>query len=144
MTEELKRMLLERRLPNCLENVNIFIKEALDQFGRLSLSQEDIFNLKLSLEEALTNAMRHGNRLDPGLFVDVSVELEDDRLVMKVKDEGAGFDFSKVPDPTHQDNKEKPNGRGVFLIKQLMSEVTFFDGGSGIKMIKFLDKKGDA
>ena len=133
-------MLLERRLPNRLEHVNVFIKEALAQLGALSLPQEEIFNLKLSLEEALTNAMRHGNRLDPDLFVDVSVELEGDRLIMKVKDEGKGFDFSKVPDPTHHDNKEKPNGRGVFLIKQLMSEVTFFDNGSGIKMVKVLGR----
>ncbi len=132
-------MLLERRLPNRLEHVNAFIKEALDHFGRLSLPQEDVFPIKLALEEALTNAMRHGNRLDPGLFVDVSVVLEGQRLVMKVKDEGAGFDFSKIPDPTQQDNKEKPNGRGVFLIKQLMNEVEFFDGGRGIKMIKFLE-----
>jgi len=133
-------MLLERRLPNRLEHVNAFIKEALDQFGKLSLPPSDIFHLKLVLEEALTNAMRHGNRLNPDLFVDVSVELEGERLVMKVKDEGGGFDFSKIPDPTHQDNKEKPNGRGVFLIKQLMSEVEFFDGGSGIRMIKILGR----
>ena len=133
-------MLLERRLPNRLEHVNAFIKEALDHFGRLSLHEDDVFHLKLALEEALTNAMRHGNRLDPDLFVEVSVELEGERLVMKVKDEGGGFDFSKVPDPTQQDNKEKPNGRGVFLIKQLMNEVKFFDGGSGIKMIKLLER----
>ncbi len=136
-------MLLERRLPNRLEHVNAFIKEALGQFGTLSLPQSDIFHLKLALEEALTNAMRHGNRLDPDLFVDVCVELEGKKLVMKVKDEGGGFDFSKIPDPTHQDNKEKPNGRGVFLIKQLMNDVEFFDGGSGIKMIKFLDRTPD-
>jgi len=133
-------MLFERRLPNRLENVNAFIKEALVQFSRLSLPESDIFHLKLVLEEALTNAMRHGNRLDPDLFVDVSVELQGEKLIMKVKDEGRGFDFSKVPDPTHRDNKEKPNGRGVFLIKQLMNEVEFFDGGSGIKMTKFLDR----
>ncbi len=139
MTNEPKRMLLERRLPSRLERVNAFIKEALDQFGRLSLSGDDVFHLKLALEEAITNAMRHGNRLDPDLFVDVSVELEGERLVMSVKDEGGGFDFSKIPDPTQQDNKEKPSGRGVFLIKQLMNEVEFFDGGSGIKMIKFLE-----
>lgn len=140
MTKEPKRMLLERRLPSRLEHVNAFIKEALDQFGRLSLPEDDVFHLKLALEEALTNAMRHGNRLDPDLFVDVSVELERERLVMSVKDEGGGFDFSKIPDPTQQDNKEKPSGRGVFLIKQLMNEVEFFDGGSGIKMIKFLER----
>ncbi|MGE5279474.1 MAG: ATP-binding protein [Deltaproteobacteria bacterium] len=138
MTKEPYRMLLERRLPNRLEHVNVFIKEALVQFGALPLSGEEIFNLKLSLEEALTNAMRHGNRLDPDRFVDVSVAVEGDRLVMKVKDEGDGFDFSRVPDPTHHENKEKPHGRGVFLIKQLMSEVTFFDNGSGIRMVKFL------
>jgi len=133
-------MLLKRRLPNRLEHVNAFIKEALDRFANLSLPEDDIFHLKLALEEALTNAMRHGNRLNPDLFVDVSVEMEGRKLVMKVKDEGEGFDFSKIPDPTQQDNKEKPNGRGVFLIKQLMNEVEFFDGGSGIKMTKLLER----
>ena len=62
-----------------------------------------------------------------------------EKAVMTVKDEGAGFDFSRIPDPTHRDNMEKPNGRGVFLIKQLMNRVEFFNGGSGIKMIKFLE-----
>jgi len=133
-------MLFERRLPNRLEHVSPFIKEALGHFGELSLSEEDVFRLKLALEEALTNAMRHGNRLDPDLYVDVSAEIDGEKIVMKVKDEGKGFDYSRIPDPTHQDNKEKPNGRGVFLIKQLMNDVQFFDGGRGIKMTKILDR----
>jgi serine/threonine-protein kinase RsbW len=133
--------LITRRLPSKLENVTPFIREVLEKMKSLPLPEEEIFPIKLSLEEALTNAMRHGNKLNPDLSVDVDLDFDDDRIVVKVKDQGDGFDMAHVGDPTRGENAQKPGGRGVFLIKRLMSHVEYFDGGRGIKMVKRIGKK---
>ncbi|MBU1147768.1 MAG: ATP-binding protein [Candidatus Omnitrophica bacterium] len=106
--------------------------------GPFLAQKEDTFNMKLCLEEALANAVRHGNKLNPDLFVEVTVGIDADRVIIKVKDHGHGFDFKAVPDPTEDTNFQKPCGRGIFLIKNFMDEVDFFDNGRGIKMVKFL------
>ena len=73
--------------------------------------------------------------------MDVAIEMKGNRLTIKVTDEGPGFDFKNIPNPTKADNLEKFSGRGVFLIKRLMDEVDFFAGGRGIKMVKYLKAK---
>ena len=137
----LKMKMISERIPSRLENVAPFIREALEKIKILSLPEEEVFQIKLSLEEAMTNAIRHCNRLNPELFVHVDLDFDKDKIIMEVRDEGAGFDDSRINDPTYQDNAQKPGGRGVFLIRRLMSEVEYFDGGRGIKMVKFVGKK---
>lgn len=129
-----------KRIPSKLENVIPFVNEALREM-KAFCPLEDIFPIKLSLEEALTNAIRHGNKSDPALYVDVEIEFFDDKIVMKVVDHGGGFDAARVADPTSKGNEHKPGGRGVYLIKSLMDEAQYFDGGRGIKMVKLLRKK---
>jgi serine/threonine-protein kinase RsbW len=134
--------MIAQRIPSKLENVAPFIREVLVLMKKFHLSEEETFHIKLSLEEALTNAMRHGNKLDPSLFVDVDLDVDDDKVIVKVKDQGEGFDEARLGDPTTGENNQKPGGRGVFLIRRLMNEVEYFDGGRGVKMIKFVAKKG--
>jgi serine/threonine-protein kinase RsbW len=129
---------LARRIPSKLENVAPFIHEVLETMKGLSLSEEKTFSIKLSLEEALTNAIRHGNKSHPDLCVDVQLDFSPDRVVMNIKDQGEGFEVSRVVDPTSGENAQKPGGRGVFLIKELMDEVEYFDGGRAIRMVKRL------
>lgn len=132
-------MIISDKLPSKLEVIQEFLPAAIEKIkSQAPFKEEDIFNIKLSLEEALVNAIRHGNKLNPALSVSVAIEMKDKRLTIKVTDEGQGFDFKNIPDPTKADSLKKLSGRGVFLIKRLMDEVDFFDGGRGIQMVKYL------
>ncbi len=108
---------------------------------RVIRNEEKIFEVKLALEEALTNAMRHGNALDSSLEVDVRIEAGPAKVILDIHDEGKGFDFQNLPDPTTKSNVDKPSGRGVFLMRRLMDKIEFYDSGSGVKLIKFFSVK---
>jgi serine/threonine-protein kinase RsbW len=100
-----------------------------------------IFDIHVSFEEALRNAMMHGNKLDPSKKVSVETDVTDVRVAISVEDEGEGFDPDKLPDPTSEENILKESGRGVYLIKHLMDEVSYENGGRKVVMVKKLDKK---
>ena len=95
----------------------------------------------MALEEALRNAMIHGNRNDSRKKVSVETELTDEYALITVEDEGTGFDPGGLPDPTHDDNLLKESGRGVYLIAHLMDEVNYINDGRKLIMKKFLDRK---
>jgi len=106
----------------------------------LTGSDEEAFNVKLALEEALTNAMRHGNALDAALKVTISIQADEEKIVLDVHDQGKGFDYQCLPDPTAAAHVDKPSGRGIFLMRNLMDKLEFYDGGRGIKMVKYFRK----
>ncbi|MBN2119735.1 MAG: ATP-binding protein [Candidatus Omnitrophica bacterium] len=133
-------MNISEKVPSRLEIIPEFISSLAEKIKPLGISSEQFFNIRLSLEEALVNAIKYGNKMDPQLFVDVVVESQGDKLIIIVKDKGQGFDFDNVLDPTKVENLEKTSGRGIFLIKNLMDEVEFSDGGSQIKMVKVFNK----
>lgn len=108
------------KLPSRLESIPEFTSLLIERLSRLPITEEEIFNIKLSLQEALVNAIKHGNKLNPSLSAEVNIKIEDDRLIIEVRDQGNGFDFKNIPDPTTQDNLERVTGRGIFLIKNLM------------------------
>ena len=95
-----------------------------------------LFAIKLAMEEGLNNAIRHGNRLDPRKTVQVDYEIAPDRLVIEIRDQGNGFDPQAVPDPTADENLEKPNGRGIMLIRAYMDEVSYSKDGTHLRMVK--------
>ena len=137
-------MIIEKVLPSQFEVIPDFIQQTFISLQKeVSLTQEEAFDIKLVLEEALTNAIKHGNQFDPKRAVTVCVSLLDDYLTISVKDEGAGFDADKIPDPTREDKLMKTSGRGVFLIKKIMDEVRFVNGGREICMVKkFTNQRG--
>src|SRR5688572_2674741 len=96
-------------------------------------------NFRVSLTEALANAMLYGNRKDPDKRVRVEVIVGDEELVARVTDEGPGFDPDRVPDPTSPDNLEKSGGRGLFLMRELMDEVRFNERGNQVTLVLRLD-----
>jgi len=98
-----------------------------------------VFAIKLALEEALTNAIKHGNRLDPEKQVTIDYRVNGREVRVQVCDEGGGFAPDAVPDPTADANIEKPSGRGVMLIRAYMTDVHFNDTGNCITMIKRRD-----
>jgi len=93
------------------------------------------FALRLVLEEAVSNAFRHGNRHHPEGHVDVEWEVGPDQVRIEVEDQGEGFDPESLPDPTDEDRLELPSGRGVLLIHAYMSEVRYNESGNRVTMI---------
>lgn len=97
---------------------------------------QDVFYIKLAMEEALVNAIKHGNQLDPAKKVFVSYTVAADRFDCKIADEGPGFDPGEVPDPTLPENLDRPCGRGLFLIRRFMTDVTYHGKGNVVTMSK--------
>ncbi len=101
------------------------------------LYSEDItFGIKLALEEALANAVKHGNRADPDKKITVSYAVSDEKAVIIVRDEGSGFEPENIPDCTEPERLPMPNGRGIMLIRSYMDEVCYRDNGREIYFMK--------
>jgi len=140
-TPHCNQMKLVKELPTRLEIIPETIDELFRGVDKSLFSENDSFHIKLCLEEALVNAMKHGNKLDPNLNVELTVETEPKALTITIVNQGEGFDHKSIDDPTKEHNLRKPSGRGVFIIKTHMDQVEFFDQGRGIKMTKFFKKE---
>lgn len=99
-------------------------------------TDHDVFAIKLALEEALVNAIKHGNGMDPDKSVHVRYRIAPDRFDVRIADEGPGFDPAGVPDPTDPDFIERPCGRGLLLIRGFMSSVEYHGCGNVVTMSK--------
>jgi serine/threonine-protein kinase RsbW len=93
------------------------------------------FNLRVALSEAMANAILYGNCEDETKGVAVRVLFGRNAVEMEVTDEGCGFDYRYLPDPTLPANRMRPYGRGLFMIRELVDEVRFNDAGNTICMI---------
>ncbi|MFQ5590302.1 MAG: ATP-binding protein [Phycisphaerae bacterium] len=100
-----------------------------------------VFAVKLALEEAISNAVKHGNRHDQSKRITVRYAVDDDRTVIVVRDEGSGFQPECVPDCRRPDRLPVPNGRGIMLIRAYMDEVEFRDNGREICCVKYRKAK---
>ncbi len=103
---------------------------------RFAWSPKDAFAVRLALEEAIANAVEHGNRRDPSKQIDVSAEVDAERVLLSVRDEGDGFDEAATPNPLLAENLEAPTGRGLLLIRSFMTNVWRTAGGAEIVMEK--------
>lgn len=117
------------------ENITI-VERLIDELcDKYKVREEHYGNILIALTEAVNNAIYHGNKQDPEKTVSVQYEADKDRFYFRIEDDGPGFDFENVPDPTSPENLEKPNGRGVFLMKHLSDELTFQDDGRIVEMV---------
>jgi serine/threonine-protein kinase RsbW len=119
------------------------LQEVLDQLGKHDWIQHDIFSVHLAVEEALVNAIRHGNKLDTDKHVHIACRLSPELIRIEITDEGEGFDPSSVPDPTDPANIEAPSGRGLMLMRSFMSRVEYNDVGNHVVMEKERGKTDD-
>jgi serine/threonine-protein kinase RsbW len=101
-------------------------------------SAHEVFSIKLALEEALINAIKHGNQMDRNKKVRVLYRVSPGFFEVRVTDEGCGFDPSDVPDPTAVENLERPCGRGLMLMRHYMTEVVYSQSGNCVAMSKVL------
>jgi serine/threonine-protein kinase RsbW len=100
----------------------------------LSLNEDYYGNILIAVTEAVNNAIIHGNKSQAAKTVKVNAEKINGHVVFSVLDEGEGFDFDNLPDPTAPENIEKPDGRGIFLMKNLSDEVSFDKNGSKVSI----------
>jgi serine/threonine-protein kinase RsbW len=111
------------------ENIAI-IERLIDEIRDNQAFDEECYgDVLIAMTEAVNNAIVHGNKLSEEKTVVVEYEIQERNLLFKITDQGAGFDFDNVPDPTSPENLEKPNGRGVFLMRSLADDCAFEDDG---------------
>ena len=123
-------------IPSDFHSARKLEQKVLGEIDRLGYDQGCCFAIHLALEEALNNAIRHGNCMDPCKSIRVEYDINEREAVFVITDEGCGFDPFAVPDPTTDENLEKPYGRGVMLMKAYMDEVQFNPCGNQVRMVK--------
>lgn len=123
-------------IPSLMENIKIiesFIDNAKDKYH----INDDIYgNIMISVTESVSNAIMHGNKEDASKKVHLELHFNEDEIKFIIKDEGTGFDYATLKDPTSPENLEKTGGRGVFIMQNLADDVRFEEEGT-ITILKF-------
>jgi serine/threonine-protein kinase RsbW len=123
-------------LPNDLRAIDRAVQYLMDRSREAGFESDRLrLNFRVSLTEALANAMLYGNCRDPRKRVRVEAHIEPGAVRVQVTDEGRGFDPGTLPDPTTPGNRLRTNGRGIYLIRKLMDQVEFNDRGNSITMV---------
>ena len=118
-------------IPDNIRIVESFVDNAKEKFD---ISDDLYGNIMVSLTESVNNAIVHGNQSDETKSVHLTLEIIGNELVFTVEDQGNGFDFAELPDPTSPENLEKIGGRGIFLMKHLCDDVKFHDNGKKVEL----------
>jgi len=127
------------QIPSLSDNIRIiesFIDNAKEKF---QLNDDIYGNIMISVTESVNNAIKHGNKNINSKNVSISLMLNESLLKFRIEDEGEGFDYHNLPDPTSPENIEKPGGRGIFLMKHLADEVVFSENGSVVELIFYIE-----
>jgi len=129
-------MIREQKIsfPSVADNISLVEKLINEICAAYGISEDHYGNILVAVTEAVNNAIQHGNKLDPGKRVNLAFLAGDKSLSFEVTDQGPGFDFKNLPDPTNPENIEKPNGRGVFLMRHLADKVEFYDDGRTVHL----------
>lgn len=134
MEQAYARPVKEINFPSRIENLSLVEKMIDKVCEEFKVNEDHYGNILIALTEAVNNAILHGNKQDPSKNITLTFENKETGLSFVVEDEGEGFDFQHLPDPTDPANLEKPNGRGVFLMKNLADEVTFTNQGKRVEL----------
>lgn len=127
---------VERKIPSDTTLAREILDTLLANLASNGWGEEETFGIHLAVEEALMNAIKHGNQRDPDKYVLVEYFLSPSRMRIVIEDEGPGFDPSAVPDPTDDENLELPSGRGLMLMRTFMSHVEYNERGNRVLMMK--------
>jgi serine/threonine-protein kinase RsbW len=112
------------------------VEKAVDDISsKYNLNSELYGNILIATIEAANNAILHGNKLDNSKNVNIVFNLENKFLTVTIMDQGQGFDFNNIPDPTSPENIEKINGRGIFLMERLADQLKFYDNGRKVELV---------
>ena len=125
-------------IPSLPENIRI-VESFIDNAKEKYHLNDDIYgNIMVAVTESVTNAISHGNKQDKNKNVSLSLVFDEYSLKFRICDEGPGFNYKDLPDPTSPENIEKINGRGIFLIKNLCDEVSFNETGTQVELTFYL------
>lgn len=124
-------------IPSRTDAGHAILDGVLLQLQDFEWEQKDVFAIQLSFEEAIVNAIRHGNQSNNRLGVRVHLEITPERFLARVEDEGPGFNPDSLPDPTLEDFLDRPCGRGVKLMRAFMTSVHFNPTGNAVTLEKF-------
>jgi serine/threonine-protein kinase RsbW len=105
-----------------------------------SFNKDDIFAIHLTLEEAISNAVKHGNKMDPDKKVTVNYSIDSDKIEISITDEGDGFKPESVVDPRWGEGLYKPGGRGLLLMNSYMDVVKFNEQGNSVYMVRYKER----
>lgn len=131
---------LHLKIPSLTENIRV-VESFIDNARETYTLNDDIYgNIMVAVTESVNNAIVHGNKEDKNKDVKLSLEIEKNSLSFTIEDEGEGFEYDKLPDPTAPENILNPGGRGIFLINNLVDEVEFSEGGKIVKLTFFLNE----
>jgi serine/threonine-protein kinase RsbW len=120
--------------PSVKENVAL-VERFIDEICQFySIGDENYGNILVAVTEAVSNAIYHGNRLNPSKSVNFFYENKDNNLCFTVEDQGSGYNPDTLPDPTDPQNLEVPHGRGVFLMRKLTDDIKFLDEGRKVEL----------
>jgi serine/threonine-protein kinase RsbW len=122
-------------IPSLSENIRM-IESFIDNAKEKYHLNDDIYgNIMIAVTEAVNNAIKHGNQNNSGKNVSLALAFEEGVIKFRVEDEGNGFDYEHLPDPTDPVNIEKISGRGVFLMRNLADKVEFSNNGATVEMV---------
>jgi serine/threonine-protein kinase RsbW len=130
-------LVVKRVISSDLDAARQLAEDLLARVESKGYAESVCFAIRLALEEALINAIRHGSKFDRAKKITVSADVGERRTAITIADEGEGFDPAGVPDPTADENLEKPNGRGIMLMRAYMDEVAYNDRGNEVRMVKY-------
>jgi serine/threonine-protein kinase RsbW len=123
------------KIESSVNNLTI-VENAIDELmTEIGITQENYGKILVSTLEAVNNAIMHGNKFERDKIVDVEISYKNDKLRIKIKDEGKGFIPEEVPDPTIPQNIEALNGRGIFLMSKLADQVKYSKRGNAVTML---------
>jgi serine/threonine-protein kinase RsbW len=126
-------------IPSLTENIRM-IESFIDNVKEKYHLNDDIYgNIMIAVTEAVINAIKHGNQNQSAKNVALSLSFADNVIKFKVEDEGQGFEYDKLPDPTSPENIDKPGGRGIFLMKHLADEVNFAERGRIVELSFYMN-----
>lgn len=117
--------------PSSICMLESYVQNVVEKF---KLKPDLYGNILISLTEAVNNAIIHGNGADESKSVEIIMEKADNCLSIQVSDQGRGFDYQNLPDPTAPDNLTRIGGRGVFLMRELSDKIQFYNNGSTVEM----------
>lgn len=127
---------MDKRLPSDLDSGHAAIDELMRALETAGWEGRDLFHIQMAIEEAMVNAIEHGNKRTPSKEVHVVFHVSPERATMQITDQGVGFDHENVADPTTEERQDQPRGRGVLLIRELMTETVYNTIGNQITMTK--------
>ncbi len=127
---------LRFRFTSNFDDGKLVQQRILDEVAANDFGEDATFALRLALEEALINAIKHGNQLDPQKFVEVDLTVSPAQAEIIIQDQGPGFSRDDIPDPTKPENLEKCSGRGILLIEAYMTKAEWTDEGRRLRMVK--------